>query len=99
LSCANAAASQKYALGKFVGYVQINTNRAKQGIAQFERALALDPNQAAAYAPNTRGPRHARERGTAPWLKPGNKEALCVSTNAPNTNASILQGSSVKARW
>jgi tetratricopeptide (TPR) repeat protein len=33
-----------------LGYVQINTNRAVQSIAEFERALALDPNQAAAYA-------------------------------------------------
>ena len=34
----------------FLGYVQIQTNRAVQGIAECERALALDRNLAAAHA-------------------------------------------------
>jgi TolB-like protein/class 3 adenylate cyclase len=34
----------------WLGFVQINSNRAKQGIAECERALALDPNLARAHA-------------------------------------------------
>jgi TolB-like protein/class 3 adenylate cyclase len=34
----------------WLGFVQIQTNRAAQGIAECERALALDPNLAAAHA-------------------------------------------------
>jgi TolB-like protein/class 3 adenylate cyclase len=34
----------------FMGLVLINSNRAAQGIPEFERALALDPNYAAAHA-------------------------------------------------
>jgi TolB-like protein/class 3 adenylate cyclase len=34
----------------WLGFVQINSNRANQGIAECERALALDPNLARAHA-------------------------------------------------
>jgi len=34
----------------WLGFVQINSNRASQGIAECERALALDPNLARAHA-------------------------------------------------
>jgi hypothetical protein len=34
----------------WLGFVQVGTNRALQGIAECERALALDPNMARAHA-------------------------------------------------
>jgi TolB-like protein/class 3 adenylate cyclase len=34
----------------WLGFVQVNTNRASQGIAECERALALNPNMARAHA-------------------------------------------------